>query len=123
LDQHIFSLYLSPGLVVASETCRFSILPLVVDGLDDEAQRGTDGVDILAHDPLDNGGLAGIVETPGDATSGYNLANGAARLTASGSEAPCPSTWLSEESRAWWIKAEGLGAEDGWSGNVTAQST
>lgn len=38
------------------------LLPLVVDGLDDEAQRGTDGIDIFAHDALDNRGLPSIIE-------------------------------------------------------------
>ncbi len=37
-------------------------LPVVVDGLDDEAEGGAHGVDILAHDLLDDGGLACIVE-------------------------------------------------------------
>lgn len=38
-------------------------IPSVVDGLDDEPQRGADGVHILAHDLLDDGGLARIVES------------------------------------------------------------
>ena len=39
-------------------------LPFVIDGLDDEAERGTDCIHILAHDLLDNGRLASIIETP-----------------------------------------------------------
>ena len=37
-------------------------IPVVVDGLDDEAEGGADRVDILAHDLLDNRRLARIVE-------------------------------------------------------------
>lgn len=36
--------------------------PLVVDRLDDETERGTDSVDILAHNPLDDCCLARIIE-------------------------------------------------------------
>ena len=37
-------------------------IPLVVDSLDDEPQRGADGVHILAHNLLDDGRLARIIE-------------------------------------------------------------
>lgn len=42
---------------------RVAHLPIIVDGLNNEAERGTDAVHILAHDPLDDCGLAGIIET------------------------------------------------------------
>lgn len=35
--------------------------PFIVDSLDDETESRADGVDILAHDLLDNGRLARIV--------------------------------------------------------------
>lgn len=38
--------------------------PFIVDGLDDEAQRGTDAVDILIHDLLHNRSLSSIVQSP-----------------------------------------------------------
>lgn len=38
--------------------------PHEVNGFDNEAQRGAHGCDILVHDALDDGRLAGIVETP-----------------------------------------------------------
>ena len=38
-------------------------MPLIVDGLDDEAKGGADGVDIFTHNPLHNSRLAGIIET------------------------------------------------------------
>lgn len=76
------------------------ISPLVLDGLDDKAKGGADGVDILAHYPFHNGGLAGIVEAPRDSMSGYRATTGLFRLTASGSGAPCPSAELFEELRA-----------------------
>ena len=37
-------------------------LPVIVDGLDDEAEGGAHGVDVLAHNLLDNGGFASIVK-------------------------------------------------------------
>lgn len=37
-------------------------IPLVVDRLDDEAQCGTDAVDVLGHDVFYDGGLASVVE-------------------------------------------------------------
>jgi hypothetical protein len=69
-------------------------LPVVVDGLDDEAEGGAHGVDVLAHDLLDDGGLACIVEAAASwSTPVYaqvRMNNGRARNTASICEAPCP---------------------------------
>ena len=39
--------------------------PFIVNGLDDEAKRRADGVDILSHDLLDNCRLSCIVESSG----------------------------------------------------------
>ncbi len=37
-------------------------IPVVVNRLDDEAERWTDSIDILLHDPLDNRRLSRIVQ-------------------------------------------------------------
>jgi len=39
-------------------------LPIVIDGLDDESERGADSIDIFIHDLLDYCGFASIVQTP-----------------------------------------------------------
>ena len=39
-------------------------LPIVVYRLDDEAKGRADAIDVLAHDPLDDSGLAGVVKAP-----------------------------------------------------------
>lgn len=38
-------------------------IPVVVDGLDDEPECWADCVDVLAHNLLDNSGLARVIKT------------------------------------------------------------
>jgi len=40
------------------------VLPVIINGFNDEAQRWTDAVDVLIHDLLDDGGLPCIVQSP-----------------------------------------------------------
>jgi hypothetical protein len=40
-------------------------IALVVDSFDDESQRRTDGIHILAHDLLDDGCFARVIEPSG----------------------------------------------------------
>lgn len=94
----MFSLYLH----LRSQSCAahaFSSnedLPLVVYGLDDEAQGWTDAVDVFIHDSLHDCGLAAIVQTT-IRLSAAAPKNSHHLLTASVSSSPCPSSELSSE--------------------------
>lgn len=60
----ILSLYLQRTVSgPASAIMGLSSLPLIVDCLDVEAERRAHGIDILAHDFLDDCGLPGIVKS------------------------------------------------------------
>lgn len=61
----MFNLYLAAPLVYQPSDVKDLGLhiPFVVDGLDDEPQRGADSVHIFAHNLLNNRRLARVVET------------------------------------------------------------
>ena len=42
--------------------CVCDNVPLVINSLDNKAQRRTDGIDVLAHDLLDDRRLSGIIQ-------------------------------------------------------------
>lgn len=48
-------------------------IPVIVNRLDDEAERWTDSIDILLHDPLDNRRLSRIVQASVSVNSNSNM--------------------------------------------------
>lgn len=64
-------------------------LPVVVNGLDDEAEGGADGVDVFPHYSLDNCGLACIVEAAASWSNRAHVQAKGVQHTASKCEAPC----------------------------------
>ena len=70
--------------------------PVIVDGLDDEAQGWTDAVHVLIHDLLDDCCLPGVVQSTVHCQHRSRRLSGT--LTASGFSSPC----LSDELCGVW---------------------
>lgn len=65
-DAQMLSLYLRDmASALDLRTWGHNCVPFIVYRLDDKAQGRADGVDVLAHDPLHDCGLARIVQSPG----------------------------------------------------------
>ena len=69
--------------------------PFIVNRLDDETQRWTDGIHIFVHDFLHNRGLPGVIQPT--STISWWIILPLNSLTASEFSFPCPSGGLFEE--------------------------
>ena len=94
----MFSLYLSSS-AAAPRHRQSQNIPVVLDRLDDEAERRADAVDVLAHDLLHNSRLSCIVQAP-CLVSSQSLRARSGAPTTSGSASPCPSDVLFVKSTA-----------------------